>query len=128
MHSAGVVGVSEIGIGTLLNDLKQLTMPYAVYQNPYTGYFYATDAGSFAAAGQLVQWSPEGRLLGKHKVYINPGHLLALPPDGQQFSGIREIVNGKSADGKCFDLQGRRVATPQKGHVYLRNGRKILAH
>jgi len=128
MHSAGVVGVSEIDIGTLLNDLKQLTMPYAVYQNPYTGYFYATDAGSFAAAGQLVQWSPEGRLLGKHKVYINPGHLLALPPDGQQFSGIREIVNGKSADGKCFDLQGRRVATPQKGHVYLRNGRKILAH
>ena len=94
MLTGGGGGIDESLPGTMLDDLKAIGMPYGVYVNPYTGYIYATDAGSFAAAGALMQWSPEGVFLGSHKVYINPAHFLALPPDGADFTGI----------GKSFDL------------------------
>lgn len=101
--------------------------PYAVYQNPYTGYFYATDAGSFAAAGQLYQWNADGVLQGKHKVYINPGHMLALPPDGQQYSGIEVIKSVYISNANVlYDLHGRRIKSISEGHIYIQEGRKFI--
>ena len=126
MRTMGGTGIDPIAIGTLASDLKQMSQPYAVYQNPYTGYLYATDAGSFAAAGQLYQWNAEGVLQGKHKVYINPGHMLALPPDGQQFSGIEEIIIHLRSRHKTYDLQGRPTEVMQKGHIYVTDGKKIF--
>ena len=82
MESQGKSGVTQSLPGSLLADYKKMDQPYGIYVNPYTGYIYGTDAGSFEGAGYLFQWSPDGQLLGKHKVYINPGHFLALPPDG----------------------------------------------
>ena len=117
MRTLGASGTEPISLGTLRDDIQKMGQPYGIYQNPYTGYLYATDAGSFAAAGQLYQWSPEGRLLGKHKVYINPGHFLALPPDGQHFSGITTIENwnseAHSSSRNYYDLLGRRVASAE---------------
>lgn len=104
MRTNGAEGISEDMPGTVLADMKKIGMPYGVYINPYTGYIYATDAGEFVAAGALYQWSPEGKLLGKHKVYINPGHFLALPPDGH-FAGIIETVQEKKDNGYMYDLQ-----------------------
>ena len=75
-------GVTQTLPGTLKADFEKMGQPYGIYVNPYTGYIYGTDAGSSEGAGYLYQWSPEGKQLGKHKVYINPGHFLALPPDG----------------------------------------------
>ena len=126
IESDGSNGIEESLPGTMLSDIKRIGMPYGIYVNPYTGYMYATDAGSFAAAGSLIQWSPEGKLLGKHKVYINPAHILALPPNGD-FSGIEEIVNDQqSSDNAVYDLFGRKVETPQKGKLYIMNGKKII--
>lgn len=126
MESDGTSGIEETLPGTMLSDIKRLGMPYGIYVNPYTGYMYATDAGSFAAAGSLIQWSPEGKLLGKHKVYINPAHILALPPNGD-FSGIEEIVNDQQPSANAiYDLFGRKVETPQKGKLYIMNGKKII--
>ncbi|MBQ8866786.1 MAG: hypothetical protein IJ013_03575 [Bacteroidaceae bacterium] len=123
----GAGGVEESLPGTMLDDLMALGMPYGVYVNPYTGYIYATDAGSFAAAGALVQWSPEGNFLGRHKVYINPAHFLALPPDGDDVTSIRQIADrGRlvRADG-MFDLRGMRMdVAPDRG-LYIHDGKKI---
>ena len=121
-------GVSEDMPGTVMDDIRKMEQPYGVYVNPYTGYIYATDAGSFSAAGQLYQWSPDGEQQGKHKVYINPGHFLALPPDGQSFGGVQlPTYNAHSASaGETFDLQGRRVSMPQTGRVYIRDGCKVI--
>jgi DNA-binding beta-propeller fold protein YncE len=127
MFTEGAGGVDESLPGTMLADLKALGMPYGVYVNPYTGYIYATDAGSFAAAGALIQWSPEGKLLGRHKVYINPAHFLALPPNGD-FTGVVPVVNRDKpaiADG-IYDLQGVRLdEIPVRG-LYIQNGKKIF--
>lgn len=81
METRGQNGLSQTLPGTLKTDFANMSQPYGIYVNPYTGYIYGTDAGSFEGAGYLYQWSPAGKLLGKHKVYINPGHFLALPQD-----------------------------------------------
>lgn len=126
MESGGGDGVSDAFPGTVLQDLKGLTMPYALYVNPYTGYIYATDAGGYVEAGFLLQWNPEGKLLGKHRVYINPGHMVALPPDGH-FSGIGNVVKDAPVkDGKMYDLMGREISSPRSGEIYIKNGQKII--
>ena len=125
MTSLGGSGVEETLPGNVLDDIKQMGMPYGLYVNPYTGYIYGTDAGSFAAAGLLYQWSPEGELLGKHKVYINPAHFLALQPD-EQPNGIVQTVNPQSQVSMLFNMQGQRVAVPQHGRLYVRDGKTFI--
>ena len=42
------------------------------------------------------------------------------------FVGIHDLSNGESSDVKLFDLNGRRVVgKPQKGRVYIVNGKKV---
>lgn len=126
MQTDGAEGVTETFPGTVLSDLKKLEMPYAIYINPYTGYIYATDAGGYVEAGTLLQWNPEGKLLGKHKVYINPGHMLALPPDGH-FTGIGNVEYAQPMpNGKTFDIMGREIYNPHRGNLYIKNGKKII--
>ena len=126
IETGGESGLSESLPGTLKADFMSMSQPYGIYVNPYTGYIYGSDAGSFEGAGYLYQWSPEGQLLGKHKVYINPGHFLALPPDGH-YDGIGNIAQPQVADyHSAYDLQGRRLSDkPAKG-IYIQDGRKIV--
>ena len=48
---------------------------------------------------------------------------IRLVPNGS--AGIGEIVKGKSSNGACYDLQGRRVNAKEKG-IYIVDGRKIV--
>lgn len=124
LESQGGEGIYEDFPGTVLDDLKEISMPYGIYVNPYTGYIYATDAGSFAASGTLYQWTPEGELLGTYRTYINPSHFLALPPEG--YSGIAEPNAEKTSDSRIFNLQGVGIDKPARGNIYIINGKKIL--
>ena len=126
MESQGGEGIDEDGFpGTVLEDLKMISMPYGIYVNPYSGYIYATDAGSFASAGGLIQWSPEGEKLGEHKVYINPGHFLAVSDD--MAAGVDDIViDTRPSDDVIYNLQGIRVDNPRRGQLYITNGRKFI--
>lgn len=129
IETGGESGLSESLPGTLKADFMNMSQPYGIYVNPYTGYIYGSDAGSFEGAGYLYQWSPEGQLLGKHKVYINPGHFLALPPDGH-YDGIGNIAQPQVADyHSAYDLQGRRIGNIsqfKKGTIYIKDGKKTL--
>lgn len=124
MESGGNNGIEESLPGTMLSDIMSLQTPYGIYVNPYTGYIYATDAESYASSGSLIQWSPEGELLGKHKTYINPGHFLALPPNGAT-SGINGIDNDNNFDGKVYDIYGRMRSNMQKG-INIVSGKKVV--
>lgn len=127
MESEGSEGVYDDRFpGTVLADLKKMSMPYGIYVNPYTGYIYATDAGEFVAAGALYQWDPNGKLLGKHSIYINPGHFLALPPDGH-FGAITDVIaDPRAADDAIYNLQGIRVTHPVEGRIYIQKGKKFV--
>ena len=126
METGGASGLTHTLPGTLKADFENMNQPFGIYVNPYTGYIYGTDASSFENAGYLYQWTPEGQLLGKYKVYVNPGHFLALPPDGQHFNSVNQIVNRKLSNRKLFDLQGRRVSSPRQRDIYISQGRKFL--
>lgn len=128
MESGGSEGVVESLPGTVADDLAGMEMPYGIYVNPYSGYIYATDAGSFAGAGTLFQWSPDGELLGTHRVYINPGHFLALPD--KPIDSIGGITGREDPCASAiYDLSGRRVSSPRPGEIHIRDGRKfITAH
>ena len=97
MDTKGASGMTQTLPGTMKADYGAMSQPYGIYVNPYTGYMYGTDASSFEGAGYLYQWSPDGLLLGKHKVYVNPGHFLALPPDGHFSLKAKGDVNGDGA-------------------------------
>lgn len=127
MESYGAEGCDETLPGTMLDDIKGMQMPYGIYVNPYTGYIYATDAAGFVEGGTLYQWKPEGELLGKHGVYINPGHFLALNPQGE--SGIDDIVTspGGQSDAQVYNLRGMRINTPIPGQIYIKNGKKYIS-
>ncbi|MBQ9561001.1 MAG: hypothetical protein IJV10_01830 [Prevotella sp.] len=121
MDSNGQSGMEQSLPGTLAADFESMGQPYGIYVNPYTGYIYGTDAASFESMGYLYQWSPEGVLQGKHKVYVNPGHFLALPPDGQHYSSVEAIqeFNGSKVQNSYYDIQGRRITPPfKKGQLY----------
>lgn len=123
----GTAGVDEDFPGTVLSDIMRMTMPYGLYVNPYTGYIYATDAGSFTGAGELFQWSPEGKLLGTYKVYINPAHFLALPPDGPSEGLSDPVTDGFAThDSSIFNLQGMKVTNLISGQIYIRRGKKFI--
>lgn len=125
MESNGEAGVEEDFPGTVLSDLQRMGMPYGIYVNPYTGYIYATDAGGFMEGGTLYQWSPDGTLLGKHSVYINPAHFLALKPDNHS-AGIEITPTHGDADAPLYNLMGIRVSALQPNNIYIRNGKKFI--
>jgi arabinan endo-1,5-alpha-L-arabinosidase len=41
-------------------------------------------------------------------------------------TGIEQIVNRPSVNGKYYDLQGRPVSTPQRKGIYILNGKKVI--
>lgn len=126
MRSKGISGVEEGLPGTVMEDIQTMAMPYGIYVNPYTGYIYATDAASFASAGQLYQWDPDGNFLCKNKVYINTAHFLALPPNGEFNTGIEEVAKPANMDFSVYDLTGRKVENPVRGGLYIQNGVKFI--
>lgn len=126
MQSGGASGITENFPGTVLADIKKMTMPYGIYVNPYTGYIYATDAGSFAAAGAMYQWDAQGKYIDKYRVYINPAHFLALPPDNTP--GAIESIGADShgPNAPVYDLRGVRITNPHPGQIYIQNGKKFI--
>ena len=125
-ESAGAEGISEDLPGTVSTDLAGVASPNGIYVIPYTGYIYATDAASYGGAGELLQWDADGKFLGKHKVYINPSRMIALPPDGI-FGAVDNIAVDRSDDTRIFNLQGMQVENTVKGQIYISAGRKFIA-
>ncbi len=129
MESRGERGLTHTMPGTVGSDFAAMNQPYGIYVNPYSGYIYGTDAGSFEGAGYLYQWSPDGQQLGKYRVYINPGHFLAIMPDDYAQSIHALGQSPALTDSAVYDLQGRRIwerMQPRRGQTYIKNGKKIL--
>ena len=127
IQSKGETGISEEMPGTILKDLQSIQMPYGIFINPFTKHFYATDAGSFTAAGALLHWDPEGNLISTNQLYINPAHFLALPSDGE--NDAIDIINIKqnTLNDKIYNIIGQPVKNICKGDLYIKNRKKFIA-
>lgn len=122
--SKGASGISTTFPGTIQSDVEGMTAPYGLYVNPYTGYFYGTDAGNYTSAGTLYQWDNAGALKGTYRTYINPSHFLALRPDSQ--GGVSNVTVATPADDTVYNLYGLPVSNPVAGQIYIRGGKKII--
>lgn len=105
--------------------IRDLTSPYEVYISPYTKNIYFTDAGSYASAGYLYGYTPDGQqVFSPQKVYINPAHILAIPTS--PLSTVGDVIaEPNEGDGVIYDVWGRRVDETYKG-IVIRNGKKYL--
>lgn len=56
----------------------------------------------------------------------DPTARFMLRIDDNEESGIKEIVNTKSSDTKCYDLQGRRLGNIPSRGIYIKGGKKCL--
>ncbi len=124
LTSGGAEGISLSLPGTVADDISsKISSIYGIYVNPYSGYIYATDANGYGSSGYLHQWTPDGKYIDKFKLYICPGHFLALgnwkPTSVSLPSAIR------SDRGHILNLAGQKLAAPQKG-INIINGKKIL--
>lgn len=72
--------------------------------------------------------------LGGHKCYLKltnqagSASFLSLLVDGDDdLTGVEGVDTEVESDGIVYDLFGRKVSQPQKGSLYIRNGRKFIA-
>ncbi len=118
-------------------------------------YFIATDEIGNSIAGNLLEGTgTEGKSIGANEAYVLynnegtavfriagamtlPAHKAYLPAGVVNGAGAKEfglggltgINNAQTSNLESqtyFDLQGRKVAAPQKGQLYIVNGKKVL--
>lgn len=126
-------------IDTVLYNV-QITAPTALSRIAGSNTFYATYDSIAATDNMLILDAAKGQFVRPEAgVSISGLHgyitcqdattekLYLLSDDGKVATGITTIVNEKKADGKTYDLSGRRVneSSAAKG-VYIRNGKKFI--
>ena len=109
----GIWSAEQLGIGASAARMRRATTVtnFTTDTNSYTfenmnttsRYFYRVRA--FGEEGNVSKWSEE-------KAYTFPA------------TGIRSVVADELLQ-QTFDLNGRRIETPQKG-IYIRNGKKYM--
>lgn len=83
--------------------------------------------GSNGTAVGFYHWA--GSTLKANRAYLPAGQNskgFALVFDDDDVTAIASAINGQMVNGQYFDLQGRKVANPQKGQIYIQNGKKVL--
>lgn len=53
---------------------------------------------------------------------------ISMSFDDSETTGIREVNTADSSDTPIYDLTGRRINKPQRGQIYIQNGKKRVAN
>ena len=133
---AQITGAVPAGTGMLLmgDPNATITMPCATGATPLAtnlleGITTATDVAADTYYGlsgdEFVKVNAGTVPAGKALLPATEVGARSLSMVFEGVDGINEIVNGKSVNGTCYDLSGRRVVKPTKG-LYIVNGKKIV--
>lgn len=104
------------------------------------GYLTGVLKNTEASAGYVLQNKGDGPKfykIGSTPFVIPAGKCFANPQsanapalsflfDDKETNGIQTATNHRSEHGELYDLQGKRVLSPQSGHIYIINGQKVL--
>ena len=110
--SAPAKNLFKAGDGTTVFDGS--TYDYILFTD---GLFHPIASGTVATTKAYLHCDSDPTAAGARS--------LAITFDDDVTTGVTEIVNSKLSNSKYFDLQGRRVAAPQKG-LYIVNGKKVV--
>lgn len=123
--TSGLPSVIETGSNLLKGTLASMTLDLGSTTPNYSLGVLDDQIGFY----KFNDGSTTTITLGAHKAYLevpgassSSGFTLSL----DDVTGINEIVNSKSSNSKCYDLWGRKVAAPQKGEIYIVNGKKVI--
>ncbi len=94
--------------------------------------------GKYAINALNGQWTPSTSGIKPHRLYFeiqennnnpfssSPAKSIGIVVRGEEgFTGIEEVT-GEANENVIFDLQGRRILEPQKGELYIINGKKVI--
>jgi len=109
--SAPATNLFRAGDGTTVFDGS--TFDYILYTD---GLFHPIGSGTVATTKAYLHCDSDPTAAGARSLAITFDDVT---------TGVTEIVNSKLSNSKYFDLQGRRVAAPQKG-LYIVNGKKVV--
>ena len=88
-------------------------------------YYFANDEFRYVNPEGRVKFAPYRAFLqAPDGLFAKSYRILVFDEEGA--TDITDIVDAAEGDGKIYDLQGRRVKTPLKGHVYVVGGKKRL--
>ena len=110
--SAPATNLFRAGDGT--TEFDGTTYDYILFTD---GLFHPIGSGTVATTKAYLHCDSDPTAAGARS--------LAIAFDDDVTTGVTEIVNSKLSNSKYFDLQGRRVAAPQKG-LYIVNGKKVV--
>ena len=72
--------------------------------------------------------------VGAYRAYLDLSSLgseakaISMSFDDFETTGIREVNTADSSDTPIYDLTGRRINKPQRGQIYIQNGKKRVAN
>ena len=81
-----------------------------------------------------VSDSNETLKVGAYRAYLdlgtagNEARTISMSFDNSETTGIREVNTSDSSNAPIYDLTGRRINTPQRGQIYIQNGKKRVAN
>lgn len=61
-----------------------------------------------------------------YRIFVNPAEVPTVPTTPTGIDGINADDNFWSTGEKVFDISGRQVFAPQKGQIYIKNGKKFI--
>gem|GEM_PF-2039943 len=147
---------TEVELTQLSGSVLATNEPVILAGEAGTSYFLlaSDDTGSSIAGNLLVGTGTTGKSIGENEAYVLynnegtavfriagamtlPAHKAYLPAAVVGGAGAKEYtlggltgINNAQAPNlesqTYFDLQGRKVAAPQKGQLYIVNGKKVL--
>ena len=72
--------------------------------------------------------------VGAYRAYLDLSSLgseartISMSFDNSETTGIREVNTSDTVDTPIYDLTGRRINMPQRGQIYIQNGKKRVAN
>ena len=72
--------------------------------------------------------------VGAYRAYLDLSSLgseakaISMSFEDSETTGIREVNTADSSDTPIYDLTGRRINKPQRGQIYIQNGKKRVAN
>lgn len=94
----------------------------ASWSDPYTSWItffpYTTPSRPTFTGAYMLECSQNGEVIFTAQDFSMP----------VEYANIRDIhsAQDKSASSLIFDLQGRQIAQPQRGQIYIRQGKKFV--
>ncbi len=77
-----------------------------------------------SADGNLTLTQSNG--MAYYRIFVNPAEVPTVPTTPTGIDGISADDDFWSTGEKVFDISGRQVFAPQKGQIYIKNGKKFI--